>query len=63
MESISSTDWRWTGTNGWVSAEQLHPPSPLDHLYDYVLASDFLIPMQIPADLEADAATVSSKEK
>ncbi len=60
MESISSTDWRWTDTNGLVSAQQLHPPSPLDHLYNYVLASNFLIPMQIPADLEAGAAALRS---
>jgi hypothetical protein len=63
MESISSTDWHWTDTNGWVSAQQLHPPPPLDHLYNYVLASDFLIPMRIPADLQVDAATLNSAEK
>ena len=63
MESNSSSGWHWTDTNGWVSARQLHPPPPLDHLYNYVLASDFLIPMQIPAGLQADAATVNSTEK
>jgi hypothetical protein len=63
LEGISSAGWHWTDTNGWVSADQLHPPSPLDHLYNYVLASDFLIPMQIPADLEADAATIASTER
>src|SRR3984885_2674860 len=52
IENTSSTGWHWTDTNGWVSAQQLHPPPPLDHLYNYVLASDFLIPMQIPADLK-----------
>ena len=60
MESNSSTGWHWTDTNGWGSAQRLHPPPPLDHLYNYVLASDFLIPMQIPADLQADAATINS---
>jgi hypothetical protein len=63
LQSVSSAGWHWTDTNEWVSAHQLHPPSPLDHLYNYVLASNFLIPMQIPADLEADAATISSKER
>ena len=48
VESISATDWQWTDTNGWVSARQLHPPAPLDHLYDYVLASNFLVPLEIP---------------
>jgi hypothetical protein len=48
VQSISATDWKWTDTNGWVSARQLHPPSPLGHLYDYVLASNFLVPLEIP---------------
>jgi hypothetical protein len=63
VESISSAGWHWTDTNGWVSAQQLHPPPPLDHLYNYVLASDFLVPMQIPADLQADSAILNSAEK
>jgi len=49
--SISATGWEWTDVNGWVTAPQLHPPSPLNHLYDYVLASRFLVPMQIPAGM------------
>jgi hypothetical protein len=48
IQSISAIHWQWTDTNGWVSARQLHPPPPLDHLYDYVLASNFLIPLEIP---------------
>jgi len=63
LEGISSAGWHWTNANGWVSAEQLHPPSPLDHLYNYVLASNFLIAMGIPADLQADSATLRSTEK
>ncbi len=63
IQSISATGWQWTDTNGWVSARQLHPPAPLDHLYNYVLASNFIVPMEIPADLKADAATISSTAK
>jgi len=48
VESISTTHWQWADTNGWVSARQLHPPPPLGHLYDYVLASNFLIPLDVP---------------
>ena len=48
VQSISATNWQWTDTNGWVSARQLHPPPPLGHLYDYVLASNFLVPLEIP---------------
>jgi hypothetical protein len=51
VQSVSATRWQWTDTNGWVSARQLHPPPPLGHLYDYVLASNFLVPMEIPVDL------------
>jgi hypothetical protein len=55
MQSISATDWQWSDTNGWVSARQLHPPPPLGHLFDYVLASNFLVPMQFPVALAASA--------
>ena len=46
VQSIPATDWQWTDTNGWVSARQLHPPPPLSHLYNYVLASNFLVPLE-----------------
>jgi hypothetical protein len=62
VEGMSATGWHWTDINGWVPAQQLHPPPPLDHLYNYVLASDFLIPMQIPADLKTGAASIPSPE-
>jgi hypothetical protein len=51
IQSISAIRWQWTDTNGWVSARQLHPPLPLSHLYDYILASNFLIPLEIPGAL------------
>lgn len=50
-QDISARGWQWTNTNGWVSARELHPPPPASHLYDYLLASNFLVPMQIPAAL------------
>jgi hypothetical protein len=46
--SFSATRWEWSEMNGWVSARQLRPAAPLGHLYDYALASNFLVPMQIP---------------
>jgi hypothetical protein len=49
VQNIAANDWQWTDTNGWVSARELHPPSPFGHLYDYVLASNFLIPLEVPA--------------
>jgi|SRR5215472_7502026 len=49
IESLSATGWEWSETDGWVSAQQLRLAPPLGHLYAYVLASKFLVPMQIPA--------------
>ena len=63
IQSISATGWQWTDTDGWVSARQLHPPTPLNHLYNYVFASNFFVPIDIPADLHTDAATISSAAK
>jgi phage gpG-like protein len=53
IENLSATGWEWSETNGWVSAEQLRLAPPLGHLYAYILASNFLVPMQIPAALRA----------
>ena len=50
IQNVSVIGWQWTDTNGWVSARQLHPAPPLGHLYDYLLASNFLVPMQIPVE-------------
>jgi hypothetical protein len=55
MQNLSATGWRWTDTNGRVSAGQLHLAPPLGHLYDFVLASNFLVPLQSPVDLATDA--------
>jgi hypothetical protein len=55
IQSISATEWQWTETGGWVSASELHPPQPLGHLYDYVLASNFLVPLEIPESLKTNA--------
>jgi hypothetical protein len=51
LQSLSATSWQWTDTDGWVSALQLRPAPPLGHLYDYILASNFLVPLQVPAVL------------
>jgi hypothetical protein len=48
IQNISSIGWQWADTNGWVSADQLRPAAPLGHLYEYILSSNFLVPMQIP---------------
>ena len=51
LQNTSAIGWQWTDENGWVSARKLRPAPPLSHLYDYLLASNFLLPMQIPAAL------------
>jgi len=48
IKSFSASGWEWSATNGWVSAEQLRLAPPLGHLYAYLLAKNFLAPMQIP---------------
>jgi hypothetical protein len=54
IKILSVTGVQWTDTNGWVSAKQLRVAPPLGHLYAYLLASNFLVPMQIPATLSAE---------
>jgi hypothetical protein len=48
LNSFSTTAWEWSETNGWVTAAQLRRAPPLGYLFDYLLASNFLIPMPIP---------------
>ena len=55
LKSVSATGWEWSETNGWVSAAQLRRAPPLGHLFAYLLASNFIVPMRVPAALGADA--------
>ena len=56
LKGISSaTGWEWNDTKGIVSATQLRHAPPLGHLLAYLLASNFLVPIQVPATLKADA--------
>jgi hypothetical protein len=57
IKSLAATAWEWSDTKGWVDATQLRLAPPVGHLYAYLLASKFLVPMQVPA---AIAATSSS---
>jgi hypothetical protein len=50
LKSASAKGWEWSETNGWVSASQLRRAPPLGHLFAYLLASNFLIPMQLPVE-------------
>jgi hypothetical protein len=55
IKSVSTSGWEWSETNGWVSATQLRLAPPLGHLYAYLLASKFLVSMQIPVASTANA--------
>ena len=50
LKSASVTGWEWSETNGWVSASQLRRAPPLGHLFAYLLASNFLVPMRVPVE-------------
>jgi len=55
LGTVSASGWEWSETNGWVSAAQLRRAPPLGHLFAYLLASNFIVPMQVSAALRADA--------
>jgi len=50
LKAISASGWEWKETNGLVSASQLLHAPPLGHLHAYLLASNFVVPIQVPAD-------------
>jgi hypothetical protein len=49
LDTTSASGWEWSETSGWVSAAQLLRTPPLGHLFAYLLASNFIVPMQVPA--------------
>jgi hypothetical protein len=55
LDTASTSGWEWSETTGWVSAAQLRRTPPLGHLFAYLLASNFIVPMQVPAAVRADA--------
>jgi hypothetical protein len=55
LKDLSASSWEWSETNRMVSATQLRRAPPLGHLFAYLLASNFLVPMQVPTTLEAGA--------
>ena len=57
IQSFSTLDWGLSETDGWVSAHQLRPAPPLGHLYAYLLASNFLVPIEQREKLPAFAGT------
>jgi hypothetical protein len=62
IKVFSTINLEWTETNGRVSAEQLHLKPPLAHLYAYLLASDFLVPLHVPAKFPGDNNSAPTRE-
>lgn len=46
IEKLNATGWRWTDVRGTVFADSLKPPDPLRYLYEYLLASHFIVPIR-----------------
>jgi len=43
---LSATEWQWQDANGTVYADSLKPPGALRYLYEYLLASNFIVPVK-----------------
>ena len=46
LASVSATGWQWEEKNGMITADALRPVPPLGHLYSYLIASKFIVPMR-----------------
>jgi hypothetical protein len=48
LESLGATSWNYKETNGMVYAEDLDPIEPLNHLYRYLLGSNYIVSFHPP---------------
>jgi hypothetical protein len=46
LRALSANGWELPDTGGWVTADRLRPAPPLSHLYAYLIATGFIVPMQ-----------------
>lgn len=53
IEVMGKEGWTSTETEELVHADKLHPPGPLRFLYQYLLASEFIVPIRSPAEAKA----------
>ena len=51
VNKLNATGWDWAEVRGTVVADSLKPPGPLRYLYEYLLASHFILPIE-PATTE-----------
>lgn len=48
-QALATDGWELHETDGWVTADRLRPIPPLDHLYAYLLATNFIVATPPPA--------------
>lgn len=49
LMKLNATGWEWKDSQGSVVADSLKPPGPLRYLYEYLLASCFIVPVKSEA--------------
>jgi len=49
LESMGVTGWKYKETDGMVYAEDLEPTEPLNHLYRYLLGSNYILSVRSPS--------------
>jgi hypothetical protein len=50
LRALSADGSELDDTAGWVTADRLRPAPPLNHIYAYLIATGFIVPMQPPAN-------------
>jgi hypothetical protein len=46
LNKLNATGWEWSVVEGSVVADSIKPPGPLHYLYEYLLASHFILPVE-----------------
>ncbi len=46
VQSMRKLGWEIEDADGWITANGIRPRPPINHLYNYILSSGFVIPMQ-----------------
>ena len=44
LPAVAANGWTIRDVDGWVTADRFRPAPPLGHLYDYLLATGFIVP-------------------
>jgi len=47
IQRLNAYEWDWLEVQGTVPAASLKPPEPLRYLYEYLLASHFILPVEL----------------